>query len=157
MKSFIAVLCLVLSTNGAPQQKPKEIALAKVTNQGASIDTAFGTFPLSSPNGMTLEQRDQYLPVMKALLNVMEQKKPAPEDINTLLMLTRDLLKKIPEGQSLPSLGFGAGFGGFGLEGVKDMGLPETGDVIIDINNQPHIITRWGAFPLSDVSLMTDE
>ena len=69
---------------------------------------------------MTLEQRDQYLPVMKALLNVMEQKKPAPEDINTLLMLTRDLLKKIPEGQSLPSLGFGAGFGGFGLEGIKN-------------------------------------
>ena len=55
---------------------------------------------------------------MKALLNVMEQKKPAPEDINTLLMLTRDLLKKIPEGQSLPSLGFGAAFGGFGLEGI---------------------------------------
>ena len=24
------------------------------------------------------------------------------------------------------------------------MGLPETGDVIIDINSQPHIITRWG-------------
>ena len=75
---------------------------------------------MSSPNGLTLEQRDQYLPVMKALLNVMEQKKPASEDINTLLILTRDLLKKIPEGQSLPSLGFGAGFGGFGLEGIKN-------------------------------------
>ena len=90
----------------------------------SSISVKFcflGTFPLSSPNGMTLEQRDQYLPVMKALLNVMEQKKPAPEDINTLLMLTRDLLKKIPEGQSLPSLGFGAAFGGFGLEGIKDI------------------------------------
>ena len=24
------------------------------------------------------------------------------------------------------------------------MGLPETGDVIITIKNQPHIITRWG-------------
>ena len=69
---------------------------------------------------MTLEQKDQYLPVLKALLNVMEQKKPASEDINTLLMLTRDLLKNIPEGQSLPSLGFGAGFGGFGLEGTKN-------------------------------------
>jgi len=156
MKSFIAVLCLVLSTNGAPQQNRRPIALAKVTNQGTSIETSFGTFPIS-PNGMTLEQKDQYLPVLKALLNVMEQKKPASEDINTLLMLTRDLLKNIPEGQSLPSLGFGAGFGGFGLEGVKDMGLPDTGDVIIDIKNQPHIITRWGAFPLSDVSLMTDE
>ena len=54
---FIAVLCLILSTNGAPQQNrrgfrtienpsggpnPQEIALAKVTNQGTSIDTAFG-------------------------------------------------------------------------------------------------------------------
>ena len=51
-------MCLVLSTNGAPQQNrrygyrtienpssgpnPQEIALAKVTNQGTSIDTAFG-------------------------------------------------------------------------------------------------------------------
>ena len=43
---FIAVLCLVLSTNvqGLPASgpNPQEIALAKVTNQGASIDTAFG-------------------------------------------------------------------------------------------------------------------
>ena len=39
---FIAVLCLVLSTNGAPQQNRRPIALAKVTNQGTSIATAFG-------------------------------------------------------------------------------------------------------------------
>ena len=59
---FIAVLCLVLSTNGAPQNlnlteqqynykrssgpNPKEIALAKITNQGASIDTAFGNWKI---------------------------------------------------------------------------------------------------------------
>ena len=81
---------------------------------------------------------------MKALLKVMETNRPAAEDINDLLILTRDLIRQVPDGQSLPSIGFGAGFGGFGLEGVKDMGLPETGDVIININNQPHIITRFG-------------
>ena len=67
---FIAVLCLVFSTNGAPQQyrrygfrsvensgpnvqglpssgpNPQEIALAKITNQGASIDTAFGNWKI---------------------------------------------------------------------------------------------------------------
>ena len=41
---------------------------------------------------------------MKALLAVMETDKPAPEDINTLMVLTRDLLEKVPEGEGLPSL-----------------------------------------------------
>ena len=53
---FIAVLCLVLSTNGAPQQYRRygyrsvensgPNGLAKVTNQGASIDTAFGNWKI---------------------------------------------------------------------------------------------------------------
>merc|ERR1712127_861115 len=79
----------------------------------------------------------------------METSTPAPEDVNTLLVLTRDLTKQIPEGSSfLPT------FNGFN---VADMGLPEDGDVIIDYEGVPHIVTQFGAFPLSDVSLMTDE
>merc|ERR1719462_144248 len=37
------------------------------------------------------------------------------------------------------------------------MGLAEEGDIIINIDGVPHILTQFGAFPLSDVSLMTDE
>ena len=53
---------------------------------------------------------------MRALLKVMETSTPAPEDVNTLLVLTRELTKQIPEGSSfLPT------FNGFN---VGDMGLP---------------------------------
>ena len=46
---------------------------------------------------MTPQQRAQYLPVMKALLKVMETKYPAAQDINTLMILTRDLSKQVPK------------------------------------------------------------
>ena len=35
---------------------------------------------------------------MKALVKVMETNTPAPEDVNTLLVLTRDLTKNLPKG-----------------------------------------------------------
>ena len=62
-----------------------------------------GSFDLTSENGLITE-RASLLPVMKALLKVMETNKPAPEDINTLMVLTRDLLDRVPEGEGLPSL-----------------------------------------------------
>lgn len=96
---------------------------------------------------MTPEQRQQWLPVMEVLVKVMETSNPRPEDINTLLVLSRDLSKYAPEG-------FNA-FAGF--EGIKEMGLPESGDVIQNVQGTPHIMTSFGAFPLSDLSLMTDE
>ena len=46
---------------------------------------------------MTPQQRAQYLPVMKALLKVMETKYPAAQDINTLMVLTRDLSAQVPK------------------------------------------------------------
>ena len=68
----------------------------------------------------------------------METSTPAPEDVNTLLVLTRELTKQIPEGSSfLPT------FNGFN---VGDMGLPEDGDVIIDYEGVPHIVTQFGKF-----------
>merc|ERR1712241_871843 len=105
---------------------------------------------------MTRQERNQYLPVMRALEKVMATSTPAPEGVNTLLILTRDLTSQIPEGQSIPSF-LGAGFGGFGLNGLENMGLAKTGDVIVDVNGVPHIVTQFGAFPLSQTSLMTDE
>ena len=35
---------------------------------------------------------------MKALVKVMETNTPAPKDVNTLLVLTRDLTKNLPKG-----------------------------------------------------------
>merc|ERR1712008_618232 len=100
----------------------------------------------------TPQQRAQYLPVMKALLKVMETKYPAAQDINTLMILTRDLSKQVPKGQNLLS-----NFGDFCLGSMESMGLPESGDIIVNVDGTPHIRTQWGAFPLSDTSLMTDE
>merc|ERR1712029_648279 len=37
------------------------------------------------------------------------------------------------------------------------MGLPETGDIIVNVEGEPHIRTQFGAFPLSDINLMTNE
>ena len=114
-------------------------------------------------NAMTPQQRAQYLPVMQALLRVMETKYPSAQDINTLMVLTRDLSNQVPKGQNL--LG---SFGGFGLEGIffllilffliykisfyyyfsfegmESMGLPESGDIIVNVDGTPHIRTQWG-------------
>ena len=83
---------------------------------------------------MTPEQRQQWLPVMEVLVKVMETSNPRPEDINTLLVLSRDLSQYAPEG-------FNA-FAGF--EGIKEMGLPESGDVIKNVQGTPHIMTSFG-------------
>ena len=55
---------------------------------------------LGTKNTLSIEQRNQVLPVMKALLKVMETKTPAPEDVNTLLLITRDLIRDAPRGRS---------------------------------------------------------
>merc|ERR1712110_161296 len=122
------------------------------SDQGPQIDTDFGVFPLDSQNAMSRQERAQYLSVMQALLNVMETNRPSPQDINTLMVLTRDLARQ-SNGASSDLFGQ---FGGFGLDGLESMGLPESGDIIVPVNGIPHIKTQWGAFPLSDVSLMTD-
>ena len=86
---------------------------------------------------MTAEERGWFLPVMKALLKVMETSTPAPEDVNTLLVLSRDLSKYIPEASSQ--------FTSFvNVNGIENMGLLETGDVIIDVDGEPHIQTQFG-------------
>jgi len=115
--------------------------------------TKQGIIPLAAKNALSSEERNKFLPVMKALVKVMETNTPAPEDVNTLLVLTRDLTKNLPKdlplgSRSLPS------FNGFN---INEMGLMEDGDVIVDVEGVPHILTQFGAFPLSDVSLMTDE
>ena len=43
--------------------------------------------------------------------------------------------------------GFLGGFGaGFGLAGLEGMGLPETGDIIENVDGEPHINTQFGKY-----------
>ena len=74
---------------------------------------------------------------MKALLKVMESSNPSPNDINTLMVLTRDLIRQIPEGSiQLPF--------NFGSNDIGNVGLPETGDIVVNIREVPHIVTQMG-------------
>merc|ERR1712079_370335 len=116
-----------------------------------------GIIGLAAKNALSRDQRNQFLPIMKALVKVMETSTPAPEDVNTLLVLTRDLTKDVPKGEGGRSLPGFSGFNAFGAGLNDQMGLAEEGDIIINIDGVPHILTQFGAFPLSDVSLMTDE
>merc|ERR1712037_342897 len=95
-----------------------------------------------------------YLPVMQALLKVLETDTPTTTDVNTLMILTRELTSQIPKSENLLT-----SIGGFGLDfvGLETIGLPESGDIVIDVGGVPHIKTEFGVFPLSDTSLMTDE
>ena len=57
-----------------------------------------GIIPLAAKNALSSEERNKFLPVMKALVKVMETNTPTPEYVNTLLILTRDLTKDLPKG-----------------------------------------------------------
>ena len=90
-----------------------------------------------SMNRLPNDQLAQYFIIMKALLNVMESSNPSPNDINTLMVLTRDLIRQIPEGSiQLPF--------NFGSNDISNVGLPETGDIIVNIREVPHIVTQMG-------------
>ena len=95
---------------------------------------------------MTEEERNQFLPVMKALSRVMETENIAPSDLNTLLVRTRDLIKDIPEGytERLPAF----------VKNFQDVEifLPDEGDIVIYKNGIPHILTNLGEF-IQDNSL----
>ena len=80
-----------------------------------------------------------YLPVMRALLRVMETDRPSPADVNTLLVETRELNKNVPKGQNILR-----NFGNFGIDGLESMGLPDRGNIIENIEGVPHIKTTFG-------------
>ena len=89
---------------------------------------------------MTEEERNQFLPVMKALSRVMETEYIAPSDLNTLLVRTRNLIKDIPEGNTQRLPAFVKKF-----DDIK-MFLPDEGDIVIYKNGIPHILTNLGEF-----------
>merc|ERR1711935_654206 len=76
---------------------PKATVYLANSNSPATVQTQFGTFPAQ---GIIPEQRATYLPVMKALLKVMQTSQPSTQDLNTLMILTRELNKKVPKGET---------------------------------------------------------
>ena len=59
------------------------------------------------------------------------------------MILTRELTSQIPKSENLLT-----SIGGFGLDfvGLETIGLPETGDIVIDVGGVPHIKTEFGEF-----------
>jgi len=110
---FAILLCLATLTIGAPQffkgQLENEI--------------------------LTPEARKKILPIMMALLTLMGSGKPTADDLNSLMVATRDLKKHLPEGSDISDF--------VGIEGFEDMALPETGDVIQYVNGEPVLITNF--------------
>ena len=67
------------------------------------------------------------------------------KDINTLMVLTRELNKKVPKENNL--LGsFGFENINFGIDGLENMGLPQSGDIVKSANGIPHIQTTFGKY-----------
>jgi len=84
--------------------------------------------------------------------------KPSVEDVNTLMIQVRNLLKTVPEGEMPDLRQYGLDMDsipfGMDLDTLKNVALPETGDIAITENGQDKIVTGFGKFPLE--SLMTD-
>merc|ERR1712079_30867 len=98
---------------------------------------------------LTPEARKNILPVMMALLVLMVSGRPTADDLNSLMVATRDLKKHLPKGSDISDL--------VGIEGFEDLGLPETGDVIQYLNGDPFLITKFGKLPLSVIEPLADE
>jgi len=147
-----------------PSYQPSRTSANAIGNSPLGLtvdfDSSFGSFPLSSKNELTRQQRGILLPVMEALLKVMKTDKPSIRDLNKLMILTRDLLKTVPEGEmpNLRQYGFDVDSIplGIDLDTLKNVALPETGDVIVIENGQAYVNTAFGSFPISELSLMTD-
>ena len=82
---------------------------------------------------------------MRALLAVMQTNRPSPQDINTLMIATRDLNRNVPKGGTgFRGIGNLGNFGGFGINDLESMGLPASGDMVANVNGVPHIRTSFG-------------
>ena len=117
-----------------------------------------GTFPLGSKNELTPAQRDILLPVMEALLKTMETDEPSAKDMNTLMILVRNLLKTVPEGETpdLKQYGFDADNIPFGmdLDTLKNVALPKTGDIVVNEDGQDKVVTGFGTYQLKLTSVL---
>ena len=83
---------------------------------------------------------------MMALLTLMGSGRPTAEDLNSLMVATRDLKKHLPEGSDISDF--------IGIEGFEDMALPEAGDVIQYVNGEPVLMTNFGESKARFLSLI---
>ena len=60
------------------------------------------------------------------------------------MILTRDLTNQIPKDQNILT-----SLRGFGLDGLETIGLPESGDIVINVEGVPHIKTKFGELNVS--------
>ena len=60
------------------------------------------------------------------------------------MILTRELTEQIPKNENLLT-----SIGGFGLDGLETIGLPESGDIVINVEGVPHIKTKFGELNVS--------
>ena len=87
---------------------------------------------------------------MEALLKAMETDEPSAEDMNTLMIEVRNLLKAVPEGETpdLEQFGLDSYSIPFGLDldTLKNVALPETGDIVVSEDGQDMVITGFGRY-----------
>ena len=96
--------------------------------------SSFGAKQFKDFESIVPEEIAKVLPVMKALLKVVETEDPAPEDMNTLFILARDLQKLVPDSSNQ-----------FGVKvNFEELGLPKTGNIIKSIDGEALIMTRFG-------------
>ena len=107
--------------------------------------SSFGAKQFKDFESIVPEEIAKVLPVMKALLKVVETDNPTPEDMNTLFVLARDLQKLVPKSSNQ-----------FGVEvNFKELGLPETGNIIEIIDGEALIVTRFGKCTTQTSILLT--
>ena len=99
--------------------------------------SSFGALQFKNVESIVPDEIANTLPVMKALLKVVETEDPAPEDMNTLFVLARDLQKSVPDSSNQ-----------FGVKvNFEELGLPKTGNIIKIIDGEALIMTRFGKCP----------
>ena len=91
----------------------------------------------------------------------METDEPSAKDMNTLMILVRNLLKTVPEGETpnLKQYGFDTDNIPFGmdLDTLKNVALPETGDIVVSENGQDMVVTGFGMYQLKLMSVSTHQ
>ena len=88
----------------------------------------------------------------------METDEPSAEDMNTLMILIRNLLKTVPEGETpnLKQYGFDTDNIPFGmdLDTLKNVALPKTGDIVVNEDGQDKVVTGFGTCQLKLTSVL---
>ena len=88
----------------------------------------------------------------------METDEPSAKDMNTLMILVRNLLKTVPEGETpdLKQYGFDTDNIPFGmdLDTLKNVALPKTGDIVVNEDGQDKVVTGFGKYQLKLISIL---